>query len=295
MNRAFPTGRDSSRCKPCWSSRNLAALSPKSPDKPSRREERNVQRGSLTEQRDCVNVPAASSLRPLLSALGAGITKLSLKRVELLRRDVRPIVSYCTDLRHLSIELEKSRRSGTIRTLLAAHGDRLEVLELRIGDCFVLNLIAAIARHCRSVRRLKIRCASVAAPLRHISEALGESLRDIELCKAVPFDELENIAAACGGVTRLGLTTPGAEQRSAVIAICARYGEQLEFLKLYGQRPGAEMLRSIVTACPNIGIDAFCCDKSSCDGSLTPPSLGVVTVDELEAMGTAVRRVSLPQ
>lgn len=104
----------------------------------------SAQRKALTARRDSINVPASTSLHPFLSALGAGVAQISLTRPELLRKAVRHVASFCTGLRHLSIELDSRWQSGRLRTLLAARGAELEVLEVEISDILSVYLVAGI-------------------------------------------------------------------------------------------------------------------------------------------------------
>lgn len=104
----------------------------------------SAQRKALTARRDSINVPASTSLHPFLSALGAGVAQISLTRPELLRKAVRHVASFCTGLRHLSIELDSRWQSGRLRTLLAARGAELEVLEVEISDILSVCLVAGI-------------------------------------------------------------------------------------------------------------------------------------------------------
>lgn len=250
------------------------------PEEPCRLQDR----GTLTLSGGCVNALKFESLRPVFSALGAGITKLSLRHPGILHREARPIISYCTGLRSLSIEVESSRRSGKLRTLLASHGVELEELELHIDDCLDQNLIAAIAKHCRALHRLKIGCVSIAGPMTEIWEALGECLRHIDLSKGeeskgVPLAELESIAATCKGVSHLGFRKPEPEQHASVLSVCAQYGAQLEFVELYGSEPDASFLRSIAGVCPTSEIEMYCCDASNCAG------YGIHSIDKLLSTG----------
>lgn len=77
-----------------------------------------------------------------------------------------------------------------------------------------------------------------------------------------------------GAISGHPAATP--EQFSAVEALCARYGSQLELLKLRGWGPGPAALRRIVRACPSVEIE-----------------ITHATDDELLAMGKTIRRMRL--
>lgn len=132
-----------------------------------------------------VMIDSSSAVPPLVSALGAGVTNMSIYHLELSQFCAQAISSNCMGLRHLSVTLSQTwGNSGALLSLLAKRGAQLETLQLGVvTGSLGGNIIKSISRRCRLVERLRISCYSFEASLEPIWEGLGACLRDVLIRK----------------------------------------------------------------------------------------------------------------
>lgn len=99
----------------------------------------------------------------------------------------------------------------------------------------------------------------------------------------MPAAELEYIGAKCEGITHLAFSEfLSGDQRAAIEALCLRYGNQLECLKLEWMNLSTTSLYRIVKACPNTEIQMY--------------SQADIATNSMVAMGKAAKkRILVPQ